>query len=164
MKTIFGVFDSYRTAQAGVKDLGERGFDEKAINVITQEATVRNESGFNQRTAPVAVTGDAGDSSLHGLDRLVGGKQAVRVLGIGEVIKAGDLADVVVSTAIAPGEMGSSLVSTLHEFGVPPDKAVAYENGVMQGGVLLFVRTNDEQIPEAVQALESQNAREVYSV
>jgi hypothetical protein len=85
-------------------------------------------------------------------------------LGIGEIIKAGDLADVVVNSPASPDQTGTSLVSTLHEFGVPPDKAVAYEDGVMQGGVLLFLRTDDEHTSEALQALESQSAREVYSL
>lgn len=163
MRTIFGLFPNYQSGNSAVKDLLQHGFDPKDINVIIQEMVAKNSMNVNQRKIgpqkSIPVTG----SEIKGLERILGGRQPVRIEGVGPVYAAGELATTITRSASTPGGKQNTLKEALVDFDLPKDAAETFVEGIGDGDLLLFIRTSDEKAPEAAQVLRSQKSIRIAS-
>jgi len=158
VKPVFGLFENYKDAKAAVNELLERNFDEGEMNVIVLRATARNYMEVTLEKINIDVTEKIGEKAIHGLDRLVGSQQAVRIPDVGEVCAAGKTAVIVARTASTQGADGGGLKSALVDLGLPDWVAEACRSSIEVGGVLFWLRTNDERVAEAANVLNSHKA------
>lgn len=158
METIFGLIRDYDQGDAAVRALLEGGFEPDQINVVLLESIAKNGMEAGQNRIKVEKSEAHGEPGTHGLDGLLGGEQVVRVQDVGEIYAAGELATVLTKTASVPGTVNGGLRSALVEFNVSPETAEFFVKGVKAGGLLFFIRTQDEQIGEAAGILRDHKA------
>ncbi len=162
MKSVFGLFENYQDAEEAVARLLERGFDQENMNIIVQELMVDNFIDANERTAKVNKTGEVGQKTLFGLDQILAGLQPVATTDVGKVRAAGDIASVMTRTAVAPGST-MDFEEVLQDFGLKEADAEAYLNGLREGDLLFFMRTDNERLPEVYNLLRQYKAKQVSS-
>lgn len=162
MRTVFALFKSYEDAETAVHDLLHRKFDLEQINAIVPE----NIAKVHAKVAPEEDWVDATESlagRAFGLDRLLAGRQAIPVPGVGRLLAAGDLAVILVRTASTPIAGGGNMRRALEDFGLPEKAAQAYQSGLEEGGIMLMVRTTDERAAEAGDALRKAHGSHIAS-
>lgn len=160
MRTIFALFDGYPKARQAVEELRERGFRVEEMNAIIHAEVARGAMDLNLRTADVRASEDLGERTLRGLDRLLATEQPVPLPPVGDVLAAGELANFVVAAAGAPDAEGG-FTAALVDFGVPREVAEVYQDGVASGGLLFWMRTDDERASEAREILQRHHASRV---
>ena len=163
MRTVFALFESYREAKRAVDELLARRFDEQEMNVIVQELAARGSMDVNLRTANIDKTDRTGREGLHGLNRLVAGQQPLPVADVGAVYAAGKMATILARAGSTRESAPSRLKDALVEFDVPEEIAQFYANGVSDGGVLFWLRTDDTRAAEAANVLSETKGEEVSS-
>jgi len=164
MKTIFALFDSYLDAHEAVEALLGQGFNEKEMNAVAlQEAAKQNMDmmGVDLKQVNVDKSDKLGAKTVGGLTQLFGGEQPVHVSDTGDLLAGGELATMLVTQAAATGTAAAPLMNVLQEYGVPQDVAEAFRSGVNEGGVLFWIRTEDERAPVASNALKAENGKHV---
>lgn len=164
MQTIFSGFKQFANADAAVQELQEQGIDQKALNVLVDVQTAKsNLDTVNQARVHVDVTDAIGVQELAGLALLVMNERPVNVRGLGQVFAAGAMADILVSSATANGQSGEDVQSMLQSYGVPAKTAESYQTLVAGGGVLLWVRSEDNQISTVSDILRRHHAQHVMT-
>lgn len=164
MKTIFGLFEQVAQAQTAVDALLADGFTEEEMNAIALEPTVKENIDIDLHRVDVQKSPEHGGVTVQGLAYLFGGEQPVHVGGTGHLLAGGELATLMATrAAAAAGNGGDPLQEALEEFGVPHNLAGAFQSGIAGGGVLLWLRTADDQAGAAANILRQQHAQGVGS-
>lgn len=163
MKTFFGLIKDYNQGDAAVSELVQRGFDHKQINVVLLEHLAKNSMEAGLNSIKVDKSEELGQPGAHGLDGLLGGEQAVTIPDVGRVYAAGELANLLTNTASVPGEVDGGLKAALVDFSLSEEAAAFYQEGVKDGGLLFFIRTEDERAKEAAGILRAHNAEQVMT-
>lgn len=163
MKVLFAFFDTYTEAKEAVDELLEHDFDFEEMNAIVLEEVAKNNIETRLDKVDVGVTDAVDGVTVHGLDRLLGGQRAVRMPGMDDIYAAGTLATVIAKTAAAPGAADGGLRAALADFNVLGPVAQDFFEGVQNGGVLFWIRVDDEQAHQATEVLETANGRHVGS-
>ena len=161
MKSIFAQFDNYEDAQKAVDALVEEGFDEASMNAIVREQMAKRRLDVNLHEVDVMKSDAVGADTARGLTRLLGGQQPVPLPGVGEVLAGGNLATNVAQAASASGATDVGLKEALAKMGVPEETAESYRAAVEGGGVLFWIRVEDERAAEAANLLRAENGRQV---
>jgi hypothetical protein len=143
MRTTFALISKYEDAKHLVDQLIDKNIDKDSINIIAQKSAVENSWDVNQRTVDVDVTKAVGKKKVEGLDEMLGRQRPVRTTSAGELYAAGEMAHVIAKTVAAPGEIGS-LKDALVDFGLEDQAAEQLSDGVQSGGLLIFIRAEDE--------------------
>jgi hypothetical protein len=162
MRTIFGLFNDYHQASAAVKTLLDREFPQEEMNVLVDEDTVKTHVEADLSKAGIEKT-KGGGNTTRGLDRMVTGTQPLRIHDAGRICSAGKLATVLARTASREEQRTIGSKGALVDFGVSPEEADIYVSGLRGGGVLFFLRVQDELAPEAANVLREQGAVHVHS-
>ncbi len=76
---------------------------------------------------------------------------------------AGEMATVLVRSAATEQSTPTSLKEALVDFDIPKEIADFYTEGILEGGVLLWLRTKDERAGEAANVLSETKGEEVGS-
>lgn len=158
MRTVFGLFETYDEADEAVRTLLENDFDFESLNAIVSEGTAKNNIDMNYERRSLAVS-DEFDGQVGGLDRLVGGRQPVPVVEVGPVYAGGDGATLLTRSMADQSGDARGFAAVLAEVNVPEETASRYRTGIVDGGVLLWVRSSDERAAEAVNLMEKTNAK-----
>jgi len=159
VKTIFWLFADYPTAKSAVAGLSARGFEEAKMDAIALEDVVKDAMDEDWATVATQVTDKVGEQTLEGLDRLFGGERPVKGPGMENLLSTGTLATLTVKTALELGGKEGGFRDALADLGVPRDLTVKFVDGIKQGGVLFWLRCDDDQVPKANNALrEHQSA------
>lgn len=161
METIFALFDNYDGAREAVDALLDEGFEEAEMNAVAMEATVKESIDVDLKEVNVQKTDEVGQQTVHGLTQLFGGEQPVHVGGSGELLAGGELATILVTQAASTGTDAAPLRNALQEFGVPQDLAADFHSSIVDGGVLLWARVEDERANAAANALRAANGKHV---
>ncbi len=161
MRTIFALFEGYREAKSAVEDLLEQGFDPREMNVVVQELTARGNMDVDVRTADVQKAQKTAQDAPQGIDRMIAGTQPLTVSDVGAVYAAGEMARNVVNAAHREKPPATGLKQALVAFDVPEELAEFYRDGVLEEGVLFFMRTEDRRAAEAANILAETKGKEV---
>lgn len=164
MRTVFALFESYREANKAVEELIEKHFDEREMNVIVQELAAKSTMDINFRTSNVDKSRKMGSKSAERLDHLVAGRRPFTVPDVGAVYAAGEMATVLARSAATPESPPASLREALVDFDVPKEIADFYTEGVLEGGVLLWLRIEDERAGEAANVLSQRKGDSIFRI
>ncbi len=160
MKTIFALFESYEEAKAAVAELIDRRFDEGEMNVIVREPVTQAVPESNLRA--MNRTGLREGTILEGIDRVLTDGKSVSMPDVGAVCAAGKIA-AMTAGAMMPGRPAQSLGTVLAGFGVPEELAEFYRSGVLEGGILFWVRADESRAAEAADILSSTRAEKLVN-
>lgn len=162
MQTIFCAFQTVPDADAAIRSLQDSQIDPERMNVLVQaNAAKSNLDQVNLERVHVDATNAIDNRELSGLALLVANEQPVEVRGIGPVLAGGELATILANATVASNQTGEDIQSMFVEYGVSPETAETYEDAIEQGGVLLWVRDEDERIRTVAGVLRRHNAQEV---
>lgn len=160
-KTIFALFESYADAEAAVSTLVEEDFSEEEMNVLVREQLAKERLEVDLHEVDVKKSAEVGEVAVSGLPRLLGGQQPVHLPGVGDVLAAGDLATVMARSAAATATAEAGLEQALVELNVPEDLAGTFREGVEEGSVLFWIRTEEGQAPAVAGVLRRENGLHV---
>jgi hypothetical protein len=113
-------------------------------------AQVAKNALTDQRGSAIPVTGR--QPHFH---QMLTGKQPVIPPGLGKVVSVGEMANILTSAASTPppGDQQPGFTGALAAFGLPQTAASRFTDGIKNGGVLFFLRTDDERSAELVSML-----------
>jgi hypothetical protein len=164
VQTIFGVFKDFAQADNAVHELQDKHFPKEALNVLVHEQAAKsNLDEVNLARVHVDATDTIGEKELSGLALLVLNERPVTVRGLGPVYAAGQMATILASSATTTDQGGEDAQSILTSYGVTDKTAETYCTTVAGGGVLLWVRSNDQQTSTASEILRRHNAQQVMT-
>ena len=145
MNVIFALFETYTDAENAVDELLDRDFDVGEMNAIVLEEVAKSHIDVDWDKLDVAVTDEIGERSVRGLTQLLGGQQPVMISGLEDIYAAGELATVLARTASAPNAEGRGLKAALVDFNVPEETAQIYRDGIDDGGLLFWIRVDEDR-------------------
>ena len=145
-----GLFNDKESSESAYQSLRDRGYSDNEINVIMSDDT-RKKYYANDDSSELGSKAAEGT----GVGGLIGGTLGAVIAGIAAIgtnLVLPGLGLVVwgpVAAALAgagAGGLTGGLVGALIGWGIPKDRAVAYENGIKNGGTVLGVkpRTNED--------------------
>lgn len=156
MKTIFGLFEDYQAAAQAVDSLLEAGFEYEELNVLVTRNTAEN---WSHNNGPVQEADSADSASV--LDEMIDRRQGLVIPETGAAYAAGPLANLIARTAIDSSGGGTGLEEALAAFNLNSSTARTYHTGLHAGGLLVFIRTEDERAAEAATLLRERKAKEI---
>jgi hypothetical protein len=157
VRTTFGLFEQFADAEQAVEALLDEDFGKDEMNVIVQEEIAKNELDLSLEEANIAVTNEVGEKTAQGLEALLGGQQPLTLPEVEEVYAAGEMATILAKTAAAPGTTGEEFPTVLQEFGIPTNIARSYTEGIAEGSLLFWIRTDDGRAAKATDLLRKNN-------
>lgn len=165
MKVIFGLFEDYQQADQAIRNLQAEEIGSGDLNAIILKSFAKNamnDMGVDLEKVKVESSSEVGETQIAGLNKMMAGQQPVQIPGLGDVYAAGPQATILTKTAAAPGST-DGLKPALRQFDMPEEIAESYADGVETGGVLCFVRAEDQEAGKAGKILLSAGARQVAS-
>lgn len=151
-QTVVGLFHSREQAEEAVRELRNRDFDAGDISLITrgEESENSGEKTMDYEEQNLA-DGTLTDGVLGGMAGLLAGAGALLIPGIGPIIAAGPLAGAL--TGAVTGGIAGGLI----DYGIPEDEGDRYEQEIRQGGVMVALEAEDENIAGEVEAVLQEN-------
>lgn len=145
-----GLFRDRESTESAYRSLRDRGYSDDDINVIMSDETrnkyYTNAEGDAELGSKALEGAGAGGAIGGALGALIGGIAAIgtNVLlpGLGLVV-----AGPIVAALVGAGAGGATggLVGALIGWGIPEDRALAYETGIREGGTVLGVRPRSRE-------------------
>jgi hypothetical protein len=167
MTTIAALFDRYEDAHRAIRALYNYGVLTNEISVMTRAETVQGRLDY-QVTRPEdrdSAVGNAavGGAATGGLIGLVAGVAALVIPGIGPVISAGTLTTALGLTAAGAGigAAAGGLIGAMTDLGLSEEETDVYAEGIKRGGILVTVRTEEDERDEVEDLLEEAGAVDV---
>ncbi len=146
MKLIFSSFKDYAHANAAIKNLLINGIAAKKVNAIVTEKIIRNRIKLEENIENIS-------NKFSPLDHLIDSRSPLYSSGLGNIYAAGQLALDMVKTA--PSITGDGIRSALQSF-LPTDVSDFYFTTVQNGGVLVWVESDDETAEKTAVILQEQ--------
>lgn len=149
MKTVTGLYDTYRQAEDAVADLKDAGFAGDDISLVSRD------EAFDPATESAAAEGVGVGSGLGlvagGGAGLLTGLGMIAIPGLGPVVAAGWLVSMLTGAAAGSvlGGAAGGLIGALHHSDVPEEEAHVYAESLRRGGTLVSVRAEEERVLEA---------------
>ncbi len=164
MATIAGLFQNYKDADQAIKDLNKGGFGTDAVSIVVpKNMDQKNLPGDYSPVSRSAKTTAKTGAVFGGLAGLLVGVSAIFVPGIGPVLSVGTLATALASTAAGAGVGAASggILGALVGMGIPSKRAKVYAEGVKNGGILITIIAEQDQILQVEHVLASNHAVEI---
>jgi hypothetical protein len=159
MKSIICLFTNIDKARLATETLLLSGFELEQMNLIIQETIAKNKLFISDYS--LKVEENKSKYPLGGLERLLGGKQAFVLPDAGRVLCAGPEATNTVKTANSKPEKG--LKYALMQYQLSESVAEFFKNGVKEGGLLFWIRTEDLKVMEVARIMEYRNGIKIVS-
>jgi len=154
-KTVVGLFDDMKDADAVVRDLVEAGASREHISVIRTGADTFAEN-YGTPMAGTTASGAAVGGTTTTVGGLLSGGRRTTLAGIGPVHASGPLA-----TALERPGVSHGLIDELATRGVSADDARFYAEGVRRGSTLVLLRVLDEDAEEVADIMENHGAIDI---
>jgi hypothetical protein len=154
-KTVIGVFRDYNEAEAVLNDFVNHGFTRENISLITSDRTGPTASAESHDATAKTGAGAA----IGGVAGLVVGLAALAIPGIGPIVAAGPLAAALTGAGVGAAEGG--MIGALTQAGVPRAHATSYADAVKEGGTIVAIRVDSEQVDSAKSILNRHGAVDI---
>lgn len=154
MKLIFSSFKEYANANAAIKNLIMSGIAIERVNAIVIEKIMLNQLKKKEKTEDISIKQST-------LDKLIDSRAPLYTSGLGNIYAAGQLAQDMVKTA--PSITGDGIRSALQSF-LPIDVSDFYFTTVQNGGVLVWVESDDETAEKTAVILQEQAGQQTITL
>jgi len=151
-KTVVGLFDSFDTADAVVRELQEAGAGSDHLSVVRSDADKMDYSSQGTTASGAAVGARSG--STGGLRSLISSAKSSMLRGVGSARIGGHLAQHASET--------NGLVGALTAHGVPSDEARFYAEGVRRGSTLIMARVHDDDADDVSDIMHRHGAVDIH--
>lgn len=167
-RLVTGMFPDRASAEAAYGSLTSRGYGEKDVNLVMSDATrdkhfagAGTETELGNKAAEGAGIGGAIGGTIGAIAAAVAAVGTSLALpGLGLVI-AGPLAAAIAGAGA--GAAGGGLVGALIGWNMPEERVKEYEDGIKNGGILMGLRTkNDDDAAHFEQNWKANKGEHVY--
>ncbi len=150
-RILTGMFKDRDSAEKAYHSLSERGYGKDDVNVVMSEET--RKKYFNKDNDDDTELGDKAMEKA-GVGSAIGGTVGAvvaAIAAIGTTLAIPGLGLVVagpIAAALAgagAGGLAGGLVGALVGSGIPEDRAIVYEKGIKEGGILMGVKPKNEE-------------------
>ena len=150
-RILTGMFKDRDSAEKAYHSLSERGYGKDDVNVVMSEET--RKKYFNKDHDDDTELGDKAMEKA-GVGSAIGGTVGAvvaAIAAIGTTLALPGLGLVVagpIAAALAgagAGGLAGGLVGALVGSGIPEDRAIVYEKGIKEGGILMGVKPKNEE-------------------
>jgi hypothetical protein len=155
MKTVTGLFDTYRQAEDAVAALKESGISGDDISIVSRDPAFVDNSPETTAAEGMGVGSGLG-LIAGGSAGLLTGLGMIAIPGVGPVVAAGWLISMLAGAAAGTvlGGAAGGLVGALIGSDVTEEDAHVYAESVRRGGSLVQARVHDDRVPEAESILD----------
>jgi hypothetical protein len=163
-KVVFGLFGNRTALENAVDTLKMKGFMAQDISALLPSKEGTQDFAHEKATkAPEgATTGAVGGAALGGTLGWLVGIGALAIPGIGPFVAAGPILASLAGAGIG-GTVGG-VTGALVGYGIPEYEAKRYESAIREGGMLLSVHVQtDELLDLAKKVLKDSGARDISS-
>lgn len=161
-KSVFGIFNNRMSLESTVTNLKNSGFANNDISVLmpTPEST-KNFAHEKATKAPEgAAAGGTGGLAIGGILGWLAGIGALAIPGVGPFVAAGPIVAAIAGAGIG-GALGG-IAGALVGLGIPEYEAKRYENLVKDGGMLLSVHVDNNDLRDrAKEILKAGGAKDI---
>ncbi|MFP4163416.1 MAG: hypothetical protein ACLFVE_05505 [Chitinispirillaceae bacterium] len=164
MKSIFAVFSQIDRAREAVDELIDDGYKQEQMNSVVQEAVGKSFLDVNRQELKVEMTDALGGRRVRNLDALFGGQQGVFTPDAGRVLAAGPAATIMAKASAGTDTAAQGLEDALKTFAVPENTARTYQKKISSGGILFWMRVDDEKVYEAVSVIKNHQGSDVLTL
>ena len=167
-RLVTGLFPDRESAEAAYSAVGERGYENKDIDLVMSEDTRKRhfapagtETELGTKAAKGAGIGGAIGGTVGAIAAAVAAVgTSIAIPGLGLVI-AGPLA--AAAAGAGAGAASGGLVGALIGWSMPEERVKHYEEGIRNGGILMGVRArNDEDASHFEQRWKASDGQHVY--
>jgi uncharacterized protein (TIGR02271 family) len=162
-KTVVGLFDDVREAEAVVGQITELGVARDQISIARQDSSASGGTRTRAAEDESAMSGVAGGAAtgavVGGAAGLIASLTSLAIPGFGPILAAGPI--IATLTGAGIGAAAGGLVGALVDAGVPESEAEYYNEGVRRGGTLVSVRTDDANAQRIADVMNRHNAIDV---
>lgn len=155
--TVVAVYSTHTDAEAAIKELQQAGFDMKRLSIVGK--------GYHTEEDVVGYY-NAGDRMMYwgklgafwgGLWSLLFGSAFFLIPGIGPLVVAGPLVQVIVGVLEGAAVMGgmSALGAGLYSIGIPGNSILEYETALKADEFLLVAHGSDKEVAWAREIIET---------
>jgi hypothetical protein len=153
---VLALYPSPSTAAAGARAVHAAGVQHDRISVISRNHDEDTALAAQMDATPGVELEDSRPAGRLGeLSGYVLAAIALVLPGIGPIVAAGPLS---ADLGEAAGHAAGGLASTLTTAGVPWERALTFQDGVMDGAVLIGVHTDEQSAAAVRAALEGSGA------
>lgn len=153
-KVVVGVFHDRSRAEEALEDLKNQGF-EKDISLVARDEEEQEQSGGEIMGGQDLSEGTFAGGTVGGIAGLLAGVGALLIPGVGPIIAAGPIAATL--TGVVTGGIAGGLI----DLGLPEERGEYFEEQVRQGGILLSMKADDDQVEETASVLRQHGASDV---
>lgn len=161
-KSVFGIFNERTSLESTVTNLKNAGFISNDISVLmpSPESTKNFAHEKNTKAPEGATTGGTSGLAVGGVLGWLAGIGALAIPGVGPFVAAGPIVAAIAGAGIG-GAIGG-IAGALIGMGIPEYEAKRYETMVKDGGMLLSVHVdNNDMRDRATDILKAGGARDV---
>lgn len=162
MRIIYALFRRIEDAKEAVDRLLEQEFSEDQMNAVVQEDTAKIYLDIRKHQIATEKTSKIGNREVRGLESMLGGMHAITVSDVGPVFASGNVATTLIKAAAALNN--GALKAALMDFQIPPGLASEYQRGILEGGLLFWIRTDQQSAYNAIAILEQCQATNLVSL
>jgi hypothetical protein len=167
---VLGIFTNRNYAERAILDLESAGYNPKDLSIIMRDQPeaddLADSTGSNVATG--AVSGMTTGGVVGGIAGLLIGMGAIAIPGLGGLLVGGPLAAALGFTGAAAttvsgavtGALAGGLIGSLMGLGLPESDAVAYEQQIRDGAILLAVPDLGKR-DEVIDILEENSAQNI---
>lgn len=163
-KVVFGLFGSRAALENSVETLKLKGFMAQDISALlpSKEGTEDFAHEMSTKAPEGAATGALGGAALGGTLGWLVGIGALAIPGIGPFVAAGPILASLAGAGIG-GTVGG-VTGALVGYGIPEYEAKRYESAIREGGMLLSVHVQTNELLDlAKKVLKEAGARDISS-
>lgn len=162
MRTIFALFSEIHSAENAAQQLLEADYSEQEMNAIAQEVTAKQYLDISDHKMTVFKTDKLGNKEIIGLKALFIGQRGINISDVGRVLACGPIAMEMAGTAVDKPHGGLRLVFKM--FDIQDQFADSFTKGIVDGGVLLFVKTDPDKSGEVIKIYHENKGEWVLGV
>ena len=152
-RVVTGLFNDRESAERAYQSVTNRGYDTNDVNLLMSDETRKthfsSRDGSDTELGNKALEGAGAGSAIGGtvgaIIAVVAAAATLAIPGL-NIVAAGPI--VAALTGAGAGGLAGGLIGALVGWGIPEDRAKAYESGIKKGGIVMGVNPRTDEDAE----------------
>jgi hypothetical protein len=149
-RMVTGMFRDRDSAEQAYRSITDRGYNKDDVNLLMSEDTRKkhfssdehSETELGNKALEGAGAGSAIGGTVGAILALVGAAGTLAIPGL-NIVAAGPI--VAALTGAGAGGLAGGLIGALVGWGIPEERAKAYESGIKEGGIVMGVNPRTDE-------------------
>jgi len=149
-RVVTGLFNDRESAERAYQSVTNRGYDTNDVNLLMSDETRKKhfssrDTELGNKALEGAGAGSAIGGTVGAIIAVVAAAATLAIPGL-NIVAAGPI--VAALTGAGAGGLAGGLIGALVGWGIPEDRAKAYESGLKKGGIVMGVNPRTDEDAE----------------